>query len=83
MEKIFIAMTQNYWGKGATVEAAKKACKKAGSSERITSKKWLVKLMPEGVTEAWVDYMGCMLWRFAQGADDTKVPITIETPSKK
>ncbi len=81
----FMAMTgEGYWGKGDTVEAAKKAAKKAGSRLRVTSKQWLVKLIPEAATDAGVDGMGAIWWKFPEDFPEDKrtLPTLIERPAK-
>jgi hypothetical protein len=64
----FIAMSPNYWGKGESVEEAKKELKKAGG----TLTKYLVFQLPPGAEDAFVDQMGTVRWTWAEGADRTQ-----------
>lgn len=66
--RIYIALCPNYWGKGATVEEAKKNMKEAGGS----LVRYLVKLLPLGATEVTVSPVdGTIEWIWAEGADRT------------
>jgi len=64
-EAIYIVLARNFWGKGDTIEEAKKQLKLAGGN--LT--RYIVYRLPEGVTDAWVDNMGTIRWEWAEGAD--------------
>lgn len=63
-ERVFIAMALTYWGKGVNVTTALKQMYKAGAARGCS---YLVYLLPEGVTDAWVDEMGIVCWKGAEG----------------
>jgi len=76
MSERFVAMVLNYWGKGGSPEEAKKAARKAGARQSLRSKDWLVKLLPEGAHDVYVDGLGYIHW---QGNPEGEV-VNIEVP---
>ena len=54
----YVCFYPNKWGRGTTVEEAKKAARKAGGR----GTEWYIKLLPEDVTEVYVDGMGGICW---------------------
>lgn len=65
---LFVAVTQNFWGVGPSVEAAEREMRKAGAS--VTHLKrcgYVVKQLPDGATAAGVDDFGGVFWEGAQG----------------
>jgi len=78
MRPIYIAMCPHYWGKGETPDEAKRKAREAGARVRVNERKWLVKLMPPGTTEAWVDGMGAICWK----GNPDEMPSIVETPRK-
>jgi hypothetical protein len=69
----YIAMAPNYWGKGATVEEAKKELKKAGG----TLTQYIVFQLPPGAEDAFVDQLGTVRWTWAEGADKTQESVIV------
>lgn len=68
LDRIYIAISPNYWGRGSTEAEAKANLKEAGGNlnQRI------VYLAPEGAEKAWVDGMGGIYWRFPAGYEGEK-----------
>jgi len=60
LEHIFICICPHYWGKGSTVEEAKKQAKREGGSLQS----YIVYLLPPVATSGWVDQMGYLRWEF-------------------
>jgi hypothetical protein len=69
----YIAMSPNYWGKGESVEEAKKELKKAGG----TLTQYIVFQLPEGAEDAFVDQLGTVRWTWAEGADKTQKTVVV------
>lgn len=66
--RVYVALCPNYWGKGSTVDEAKKNMKEAGGSLQ----RYFVKLLPVGATEVTVSRVdGTIEWIWAEGADRT------------
>ena len=59
-----------YYGRGATVEAAKKELKDAGGN----LVRYLVVELPPGAEKAHVDAFGGITWTWAEGADMSAQP---------
>lgn len=72
-ETTFIAMSPNYWGKGESVEEAKKELKKAGG----TLTQYIVIQLPPGTEDAFVDQLGTVRWTWAEGADKTQHTVVV------
>jgi len=73
----FVALCPNYWGKGATVDEAKKNLKEAGGN--LT--KYVVFRLPDGATNVGVSPVnGAIDWEWAEGADTTR---TMEVVAKR
>lgn len=62
LDRIYIATSPNYWGRGSTVEEAKANLKNEGG----TLSKHIVFVAPEGAEAAWVDGLGGIHWRFPE-----------------
>lgn len=63
-ETWYIAMSKCYWGRGNTPEEARKQLFKQGATRREAR---IVKKLPEGVTNPWVDDMGYICWDWEDG----------------
>ena len=70
----YIAMCQNYYGRGFTVEEAKQHMVSQGGN----LESYFVKRLPEGATEVMVDFMGQIHWTWAEGADRDALPEMVE-----
>ncbi len=77
-----IAMVPGYWGKGATLDEAKDNARKAGARGRLNGQ-WLVKQLPEGAVDVYVDEMGNINWFWLKGADQEARPVVLESPTMK
>ena len=64
----YVCMYPHNWGRGHSIEEAKKAAKQAGGSGR----EWYVKQLPEGVREVGVDGMGAIHWKWPEGWTDAQ-----------
>ncbi len=69
METFYIAMVQHYWGKGLSIEEAKRQCRQAGGAR---GKDCAVYKLPEGARGVHVNMMGNICWSWDEGADKTK-----------
>lgn len=59
---MYVAFTLNYWGVGASADEAKDKARKAGGAANGRKLGWLVKRLPEGVTNVVVDDAGGLSW---------------------
>jgi len=73
MTDTFIAMCPHYWGKGETIDKAKRAMKAAGGS--LT--RYVVYAMPDGATECRVDDMGYLRWNYTIDAPNHGQPTVV------
>jgi hypothetical protein len=64
----FVAVTVNYWGRGETAEEAEKNLKAAGGAANARKYGIVIKLLPEGATDAYVDDFGAIHWSGVPGA---------------
>ena len=84
MKEVYVAITEYYWGVGETPTAAKKQARLVGGlSHRESKGKFLVKKMPPGSIDVYVDHMGGIVWKWDEGADKDCNPTIVETPIKK
>ena len=60
----YVAISDGYWGCGHTAEEAKKEMFKAGAT-RIQSR--IVKKLPKGAMDPWVDDFGRICWDWEDG----------------
>lgn len=59
----YVCLYPHCWGRGNTPEEAKQAARKAGGR----GTEWYIKLLPEDVTEVYVDGMGGICWSWPKG----------------
>lgn len=59
----------SYWGKGDTLDAAKRSFRGAGGS---LSRGYIVYAFPKGLTSLYVNGMGGVAWEWEDGADPIK-----------
>lgn len=73
----YIALCPHYWGKGSTVDEAKKNMKEPGG----TLVRYIVFLLPPGAENATVDpFDGTIRWEWAEGANTS---LTTEVVAKR
>lgn len=61
----YIALGLYSWGKGTSQKEARKLQLKNGPSDKLM----VIKRLPEGAIDAYVDEMGTIKWTWAVGAD--------------
>lgn len=64
----YVAMSRCYWGRGHTAEEAKENLFKEGAT-KIEPR--IIKKLPDGATDPWVDEMGCICWEWEDGGSRT------------
>jgi len=60
----YIAVSRCYWGRGHTIEEAKEQLFKQGATRREPR---IVKKLPDGAVDPWVDDTGCIRWDWTDG----------------
>jgi hypothetical protein len=65
----------NYFGKGDTIKEARDNCRKAGGSLKGPFRLFI---MPDGAENVFVDDFGCIRWKWAKGADQSKTTELID-----
>jgi hypothetical protein len=68
----FVVVYANHWGRGHSVEEAKRLARKAGGGGR----EWYAKRLPLGVKDPYVDDFGHIRWGFEDGVDPDTIPNT-------
>jgi hypothetical protein len=72
-ETTYVAMAPNFWGKGETIEEAKKNLKAAGG--KLTT--YIVTQLPPGAEDVYVDQLGYIRWTWSEGADKTQESVVV------
>lgn len=68
---IYVVIAPNYWGKGSTVDEAKRNLRKEGG--KLT--KYIVYRLPQGTLNAWVHPVhGGLQWEWKDDADTSLKP---------
>lgn len=62
----YVCMYEHSWGRGTTIDEAKRNARAAGGK----GNKWIIRRLPEGVVEPYVNGLGTICWVWA----DSHVP---------
>jgi hypothetical protein len=75
----YLALCPNYWGKGETIEEAKRQMKAHGG--KLTQ--YVVYQLPPGVTEVDVDPFGQIRWKWPKGYQGKRHGVDLPIVAKR